>query len=840
MAIDFSNMPNNVDDDRDDNNLSTHPRHIFSRLNRSRSFGYCRDIQTEVMNRWYDRRSKKDTVIKLSVGSGKTLVGLLLLQSSLDEKVGPALYVAPNVQLAQQVIDEANSLGIATTDNPNDSDYIAGEKICVVNVYKLFNGKSVFGVGSSRLEIGTVIFDDAHACVSTMSDQFRLVLKDEAYKSVFSVLAADLEIHSEWAYQDITSGSFYEHIEVPFWVWETRQSEILKVLSNHKAETDIMFRYPLLKGILPFCRCVVGSDRIEIEPYFPVTDLFPSFRRAKRRIYMTAMLADDSVIVTHFGANQDDLDMAIVPDSIQSTGERMIIMPEEINTDLTIRDIRQLLSKLSNLYNVVTIVPSNRVAEGWKGTDATVLREDNIIGGIEDLRNGKNSFAILVNRYDGIDLPDDACRILVILDLPEVAPFVDLIDNDILASSTMNLQRQVERIEQGMGRGIRSESDYCVVIILGPRLTSRVRLSEARRMLTPITRQQVVLSRNVFRSLHSPTISELEELIVQGAKPDPHWIQYCKKSRASKTAQAALKADATMRFDPVKLAVRAAFDLARNNQRNDAISTLDDAITNSSEDCVKAWLLYWKARIQHVVDPSAAQVTLKKAHSLEPSVLKPIEGISFRQLSKASVNQTTLLIKNHEQYLDKLLEMKIYVDTLCADLEFRSNSSKQFEAAIDRLASFLGISGHRPELLFEEGPDNLWALDDGSFLVIECKNAVGTDKQIYKKDVAQLGQSGEWFKSKYPSSKHVPILIHPNRELGKGASAIEYMRVIDRDCLGKIRRNLQNFTRQLSNVGGATSASVVARCLNDCNLSSVTFLNTFTKSVKKSVKKTSK
>ena len=836
MAIDFSKMSNYTNDDKDENNLSAHPRDIFARLNRSRSFGYCRDIQTEVMNRWYDRRSKKDNVIKLSVGSGKTLVGLLLLQSSLDEKVGPALYVAPNVQLAQQVIDEAKSLRIATTDDPYDSDYITGEKICVVNVYKLFNGKSVFGVGSSRLEIGTVIFDDAHACVSTMSDQFRLVLKDDAYTSVFSVLGGDLKNHSEWAYQDITSGSPYEYIEVPFWVWETRHSEILKVLSCHSAEKDIMFRYPLLKGILPFCRCVVGSDRIEIEPYFPVTDLFPSFRRAKRRIYMTAMLADDSVIVTHFGANQNELDMAIVPDSIQSTGERMIIMPEEINPDLTIPDIRQLLSKLANLYNVVTIVPSNRVAEAWKGRDATVLREDNVIGGIEDLRNGSNSFAILVNRYDGIDLPDDACRILVILDLPEVAPFVDLIDNDILASSTMNLQRQVERIEQGMGRGIRSESDYCVVILLGTRLICRVRLSEAKQMLTPVTRQQVALSRNMYHDLQSRTINELEELIEQGAKPDPDWIEYSKKSRASKTAQAALKADATMRFDPVKLAVRAAFDLARKNQRNEAISTLDDAIANSSEDCVRAWLLYWKARIQHAIDPRAAQATLKKAHSLEPCILKPIEGISFKQLAKASVNQTTLLIKNHEQYLDNLLEMKIYVDTLCADLEFRLNASKQFEAAIDRLASFLGISGHRPELLFKEGPDNLWALDDGSFLVIECKSAVATDREIYKDEAGQLGQSVEWFKSKYMGWKQVPILIHPNRQLARGASAVEGMRVIDRDCLGKIRTNLQKFALQLSNKGGATSASVVAMCLNDCNLNSATFLSTFTKSVKKASK----
>jgi replicative superfamily II helicase len=102
------------------------------------------------MNRWFEGRDNRDNVIKLNVGSGKTLVGLLFLQSSLNEQKGPALYVSPDNQLSQQVIQEAEALGIAVTDDPRDADYAAGEKICIVNVYKLFNGKSVFGVGASQ------------------------------------------------------------------------------------------------------------------------------------------------------------------------------------------------------------------------------------------------------------------------------------------------------------------------------------------------------------------------------------------------------------------------------------------------------------------------------------------------------------------------------------------------------------------------------------------------------------------------------------------------------------------------------------------------------------------
>ena len=78
MAIDFSDLLNEADE------VSLHPRDIFFTLNRASSFSFPRDIQTEVMNRWFESRNNRDNVIKLNVGSGKTLVGLLLLQSSLN------------------------------------------------------------------------------------------------------------------------------------------------------------------------------------------------------------------------------------------------------------------------------------------------------------------------------------------------------------------------------------------------------------------------------------------------------------------------------------------------------------------------------------------------------------------------------------------------------------------------------------------------------------------------------------------------------------------------------------------------------------------------------------
>lgn len=822
MPIDFSDMLDNDDE------VVIHPRDIFFTLDRAPSFSFPRDIQTEVMNRWFDNRDNRDSVIKLNVGSGKTLVGLLLLQSSLNEGKGPALYVAPDNQLSQQVLQEAKSLGIEVTDDPRDADYAAGEKICVVNVYKLFNGKSVFGVGSSQINIGTVIIDDAHACVSTVTQQFRITLKNthDAYKKILKALSEDLRGYSQARFLDIDVSDPRAHIEVPFWSWDAHQGDILRALHEHRNDDELQFTYPLLKEILHQCRCVIGGQHLEIEPYFPATDLIQSFRRAKRRIYMTATLADDSVIVTHFGANANYLGQPIVPSSSQSMGERMILMPQELNPDLTAVDVRGLLTELAKKVNVVIIVPSKLAAAEWKDEAAQVLIGDAVSDGIEKLRKGYVGLTVLVNRYDGIDLPGDACRVLAITGLPEVSSYADLVDSEVLSGTAVNLRRQVERIEQGMGRGVRSNDDYCAVLLLGPKLTSRIRSPEGLEMLTPATKAQLDLSRKIAKKLRTPSIAEINNVILQCLNRDPDWIKVSKKVLVS------LKADDELRLDPAKLAIRAAFDSARANQHKEAVTVMDKAIDETADEQVKAWLLARKATFQHAIDADAAQKTLVAAHSMEPGVIKPMHGTTYKKLTPATGQQATTLIANHQRRFMDSTSMKLYADELCSDLQFCPDTSDKFEAAVNDLAWFLGISGQRPEKDYKEGPDNLWAMPNGSFLVIECKNGVTAESGISKKDAGQLGQSIDWFRGRYPVSPAMPVMIHPERVLGQGASLVMGMRVIDLAGLEKLRNNLRAFAKQLVDPDVSANASEVAKRLGQFELNADGFVNAFSGGVK--------
>lgn len=58
------------------------PEEIFRRLPKPSGINDLYTSQAEVLRQWYKRREERDIVIKLHTGGGKTLVGLLIAQST--------------------------------------------------------------------------------------------------------------------------------------------------------------------------------------------------------------------------------------------------------------------------------------------------------------------------------------------------------------------------------------------------------------------------------------------------------------------------------------------------------------------------------------------------------------------------------------------------------------------------------------------------------------------------------------------------------------------------------------------------------------------------------------
>jgi len=54
------------------------PAELFRRMPKPKGVNNLYSSQYEVLSNWFNRREKKDTIIKLHTGGGKTMVGLLI------------------------------------------------------------------------------------------------------------------------------------------------------------------------------------------------------------------------------------------------------------------------------------------------------------------------------------------------------------------------------------------------------------------------------------------------------------------------------------------------------------------------------------------------------------------------------------------------------------------------------------------------------------------------------------------------------------------------------------------------------------------------------------------
>ena len=141
------------------------------------------------------------------------------------------------------------------------------------------------------------------------------------------------------------------------------------------------------------------------------------------------------------------------------------------------------------------------------------------------------------------------------------------------------------------------------------------------------------------------------------------------------------------------------------------------------------------------------------AHKANPYLLKPRNGMAFDPISAKGQKRIERLIswaKDFASPEDLLIEL----DAVTNNLRFGVDAD-DFEAAIDQLGKALGFAANRPEKELREGPDNLWALRDDLYWIIECKNKVEPGrKEINKGETGQMNNACAWFAKRYPGAKN--------------------------------------------------------------------------------------
>lgn len=177
---------------------------------------------------------------------------------------------------------------------------------------------------------------------------------------------------------------------------------------------------------------------------------------------MSATTQDDSFFIKGLGFDIDAVKNPMKSDTLLWSGEKMILIPSLINDDFT-RDriLNWLLQPYDKrIFGTVCLTPSFKNKEQFEKIGAVVSTTDTMFSNVEKLKNGVYSEAIVfANRYDGIDLPDDSCRILIIDSKPFSETLTERYEEEVRPSSdiiNIKIAQKWSKVSEGVLEGRRT------------------------------------------------------------------------------------------------------------------------------------------------------------------------------------------------------------------------------------------------------------------------------------------------------------------------------------------------------------------------------------------------
>jgi replicative superfamily II helicase len=774
------------------------PIEIYDRLDRASDKGPLRPAQIAVLEEWYrNRRDKRDTILKLNTGQGKTLVGLLMLQSRMNEDESPALYLCPNIFLVNQTVTQAKQFGIncITAEGELPIEFLDGKAICVASIQKLFNGLSKFKLGPQSITIPNIVIDDAHACIDSIRDSYTIKLTSDhpAYQELIELFSVSLEEQGAGTYADIRRKDFGAFLPVPYWEWIDRNSEVVRILAKHV--DHIKFAWPLIKDILKDCLCIISGQSLEISPYRPPLQMFGTYDKAKHRVFMSATITDDSFLIKGLGLSEETINDPLIYKDEKWSGEKLILIPSLIHPSLTDIEIVPEFAKPypSRKMGIVVLCPSFEATKIWKAAGAYVASKEDIQSRIDMLRNGECAETLAIaNRYDGIDLPDDACRILIMDSKPFSEDLLDRYIETCREGSEVVAVRTARIIEQGLGRSVRGEKDYSVIILTGNDLVRCVKNRDARKYFSAQTRTQIEIGLEVASLAQEEIIDDTDAmkifkgLINQCLRRDEGWKEfYSEKMNQMSLLRTPLK---TLHIFSAEMEAENKY---YEGDFENAVNKLQEIIDNQIETLAdRGWYLQEMARYIYPSSKTRSNQLQVSAHKNNRYLLKPKDGMVFSKITIVSQKRIENLL-NYIKNFGSFEELSLAIEEILGNLRFGVRADA-FEKAFNDLALALGFEGQRPDKEWKAGPDNLWGLSDNEYLIVECKSEVSVDRaEIVKDETGQMNNALVWFRKNYSGAKVKSIMIIPTKTISRGAGFSEDVEIMRNHNLQCLIRNIK-------------------------------------------------
>ena len=742
------------------------------------------------MREWHKHRNDKDVAVVLNTGAGKTLVGLLIAQSLVHETHRQVVYACSSIQLVQQTAEKARGYGLPVTTYygpafSTDGQYQRAEAPCVTTYQALFNGKTRFASD----DLSAVVFDDAHTAEHILRDQFSLNVTRAEMEEAYSQIVALFQPY----HQSIGSATSYaEAIEGRsshlFWVppFEVRRNveELRRILLSAKLGQHLstMFSWEHIRDHEDLCCLLISSSEVTLTPPTVPVSTLPYFSQDVRRVYLSATLSAPDAFVRAFGREPG---RSVSPSTTVGECERLVLVPSlSANVDDDVDAGMSIISDKKALILVPTYLRSGK----WSSV-VTIPHRENVPEAVRTFREATTpEKMILAARYDGIDLPGDTCRVLVIDDLPTGLGPLERFQWEWLHMQNSYRSTAASRIVQSFGRISRGMSDHGVVILTGRHLVDWVRLPRNRSLLPPFLRRQREIGENV--SEYAGKLTALTSAANACLSREPGWVKFYNEKMRDAVPDP-VEPDAT-KAKAVALAEAKFGEGLWARDFQNSVPILQNALDNAFEisQSTGAWLTLWLGfAIEMMGDSVVAREYYAKAHAIQRNMPPPMheQGLGAMPIPGQVVNVQQQMRVGYAGPSVVGISKSLISDLTALN---GSGSVAQTEEALRCLGQYLGLESTRPDKELGKGPDVLWVGEGGVAVCMEAK----TDKQLssrYSKDyVGQLHNHVQWVKDNYEVSEIIPVFVGPLSPASVQASPSPDMGVVELSQFEKLSQRL--------------------------------------------------
>lgn len=450
----------------------------------SATFKQLRPGQRQVLSAYAaNHLDTSDLAIEMPTGEGKTLLALLIADLALDRGRSVA-YLTGTRQLAERAEEEAAKLGLETVRFASKDyggakldDYHQAQAVGVMNYWVYFNSKPV------PKPADLVIFDDAHLAEQPLSSLQTLRIPDKPgpahalYQTVCELVIAHTDAYPGLqAMRDGTArpGTPPELLSFSDWAAIATAARDAIEASPYVDDTEIKYVWPKVRNNLSRCGVLIGPSGIEIRPYHPPTALNAGYSQAKQRLYLSATLGSMDDLQRRIGGGRITRLVMDEPLPAGATGERLLVLnPSEAQpTDETVLD--WALDQVSAAgeraaWLCASHAEADTLQTQLNSMGHTVYRlrpgDDDMVDAWSRAPSGQ---LVTAGRYDGLDLPGDICKLVIITTVPQASSEFERFVVAYLGDASFMRHRVGQRVTQALGRANRTITDRSMYLGLDP------------------------------------------------------------------------------------------------------------------------------------------------------------------------------------------------------------------------------------------------------------------------------------------------------------------------------------------------------------------------------------